>query len=306
MMTKNIDLDDKVAPQYSLAHLTLLGCSTPELIYIASRTGYDAVSPRLIPMGVSGECPCPPLDKELIRAARNALQVTGMKVHDIELVRIDEYCDVKSYEAAIEVGAELGATKLMASAWTLNRNNDNYLIDTYSEICDLAASYGISVALEFPTFSRLRNLREAAHILTDADRPNSELLVDTLYMHMSRVKPSELEALPPSWFTFIQVSDVLPGVPDDKDGMIQIARDSRLYPGDGCIDFEAIIERLPPVNYSIELPNKSRVEELGYEEHARRCLRSAKKTFDHIRSKRATGLNSPFPDKLHQDTFYDS
>ncbi|MFL2684289.1 MAG: hypothetical protein ACJ0GC_02225 [Amylibacter sp.] len=39
-------------PLYSLAHLTLINATTPELIYIADRAGYDAVSPRFIPMNV--------------------------------------------------------------------------------------------------------------------------------------------------------------------------------------------------------------------------------------------------------------
>ena len=33
---------------YSLAHLTLIECTPAELVYIAARAGYDAVSPRLI------------------------------------------------------------------------------------------------------------------------------------------------------------------------------------------------------------------------------------------------------------------
>ena len=46
------------APLYSLAHLTLIGCTPAELVYVASRAGYDAVSPRFITMNVPGEvCP---------------------------------------------------------------------------------------------------------------------------------------------------------------------------------------------------------------------------------------------------------
>ena len=78
----------------------------------------------------------------------------------------------------------------------------------------------------------------------------------------------------------------MPGIADTREGMIQLARDARLYPGEGWIDFAGIIERCPPMNYSIELPNQSRVAELGYEEHARRCLTHAKATFGAARSKR--------------------
>jgi hypothetical protein len=43
---------------------------------------------------------------------------------------------------------------------------------------------------------------------------------------------------------------------------------------------------MPPVDYSIELPNTARVAELGYEEHARRCLQHAKQKFGAVRSQR--------------------
>ena len=88
MSSNNIEVSNEFAPKYALSHLTLLDCSIPELTYIASRAGYDAISPRLIPMDITGESPCSPLDKEMIRATRNALKVTGIAVHEIELARI--------------------------------------------------------------------------------------------------------------------------------------------------------------------------------------------------------------------------
>ena len=270
------------SPKYSLSHLTLLGCSTPELVYIAARTGYDAISPRLIQMGVEGESQDSPLNKETIKATFKALETTGIEVHDIELARITDNFKVELFKPALEAGAEFGAKKLISSAWTSSRDDREFIIDSYGQICDLANEYGMSVALEFPTFSRLRNLQETIDIVRAADRPNAGILVDTLYMHMSRVALKELKDLPKEWFEFIQVSDISPGVPDTLEGMIQIARDSRLYPGDGCIDFRSILEALPPVNISIELPNRSRINELGYEEHARRSLKATKHSFESV------------------------
>ena len=118
------------------------------------------------------------------------------------------------------------------------------------------------------------------------DQPNSGILVDTLYLHLSRVDIGELLHVPPQWLHSLQISDCLPGIADTREGMIQLARDARLYPGEGWIDFVGIIERCPPMNYSIELPNQSRLIELGYEEHARRCLIHSKNTFGFVRSKR--------------------
>ncbi|GAA6208446.1 hypothetical protein NBRC116601_17390 [Cognatishimia sp. WU-CL00825] len=275
-----------VEPLYSLAHLTLIGATPPELVYIAARAGYDAVSPRFIPMKVPGEFKEKPVDKGQVHATKTALASTGLKVLDVELARITEDVDPRSFERALELGGELGAKRMIMSAWTQSRDDRNFLVDVFGETCDLAAPYGITVDLEFPSFSRLRTLDETLDIVRAADRPNGGILVDTLYLHLSRVDLGELLHVPSELFHFLHISDCLPGIADTREGMIQLARDARLYPGEGWIDFAGIIERMPTVDYSIELPNQSRVAELGYEEHARRCLQHAKRTFGEARSQR--------------------
>lgn len=277
---------ESAEPLYSLAHLTLINCTPAELVYVAARAGYDAVSPRFITMNVPGEFTQRPLDKAQVQATKTALATTGLQVLDIEIARITEDCDPREFEAALELGGELGARHMIMSAWTTRRDDRNFILDTYAESCDLAAPFGITIDLEFPTFSRLRTLDEALDIVRAADRPNGGILVDTLYLHLSRVDIGELLHVPPEWLHFLHISDCLPGIADTREGMIQLARDARLYPGEGWIDFAGIIERCPPMNYSIELPNQSRLAELGYEEHARRCLQHAKRTFGNARSKR--------------------
>ena len=271
---------------YSLAHLTLIGVTPPELVYIAARAGYDAVSQRFIPMHVPGEFTQSPIEKAQIQATKTALKPTGLKVLDVELARLTEEVDPRNFVPALELGGELEAQRMIMSAWTKTRDDRNFLIDVYAETCDLAHPYGITVDLEFPTFSRLRTLDEALDIVRAADRPNGGILVDTLYLHLSRVDLAELLHIPSELFHFLHVSDCLPGIADTREGMLQLARDARLYPGEGWIDFKGIIERMPPVDYSIELPNKARIKELGYEEHARRCLQHAKRTFGAARSER--------------------
>lgn len=271
---------------YSLAHLTLINCTPAELVYIAARAGYDAVSPRLIRMKMSGEFTSSPLEKSQVQATKTALSTTGLQVLDIEIARITDDCDPREFEGALELGGELGAKHMIMSAWTKRRDNRNFLIDVYGETCDLAASFGLTVDLEFPSFSRLRTLEEVLDVVREADRPNGGILVDTLYLHLSRVDLGELLHIPSEWLHFLHISDCLPGIADTREGMIQLARDARLYPGEGWIDFTGIIERCPPVNYSLELPNQSRVSELGLEEHARRCLVHAKRAFGESRSKR--------------------
>lgn len=262
--------------QYALEPLTMIDCPPTEMIHIAARTGYDFVSLRLIPMGVPGEFAFYPDDRDLVRATKAALQETGIGVHDIELARILKDVKPSEYVPAMEVGAELGARHLICSAWTDSRKDRNLIIERYAEICDLARPYGLTVNLEFPSFSRLTNLTETADILKAAQRPNCGILIDTLYYHFSRVSLEEISALPRAWFHFLHISDTPGTIPQDREGMIRIARDERLYPGEGCIDFAALDAVLPEMIYAIELPNNRRLQQLGYEEHARRCILAAR------------------------------
>jgi len=262
--------------QFSLAQLTTLGCMPPEMTYIAARAGYDFVSLRLIPMEVTGEADCRPLDPEIVRKTKAALDETGIKLLDIELARILADKDPKTYVPAMEVAAELGARHIISSAWTTDRTDRDFIVERYAEICDLAGPFGLTVDLEFPSFSRLTNLQEAADIVRAANRPNGGILIDTLYFHFSNISLDELTALPSDWFHFLHINDTVEKIPTTREGMIHIARDERLYVGEGCFDFAAIFDRLPTIPLSIELPNAERVKELGYEGHARRCLETAK------------------------------
>ncbi len=78
-----------MALEFSLAHLTVLGCAPPEMVYVAARAGYDYVSIRPIYMGLPGEPNYALADNpEMLRATKRALADTGIKVHDIELARV--------------------------------------------------------------------------------------------------------------------------------------------------------------------------------------------------------------------------
>ncbi len=266
--------------QFSLAHLTVLGCAPPEMTYLASRAGYDFVSFRFIPLWTPGEPAYLPEDKFMIRKTKAALAETGVRMLDLELARILADNDPKSYVPAMEVAAELGARHVISSAWTTDRTDRNFLIERFSEICDLARSFGLTVNLEFPSFSRLTNLQEAADIVRAANRPNGGILIDTLYVHFSRVGLDELDELPRQWFHLAHICDGPEQIPATRNGLVHVARDARLHLGEGSIDVAAILDRMPQIPYSIELPNVEQVRELGYEEHARRCLQKARHYLD--------------------------
>jgi sugar phosphate isomerase/epimerase len=247
------------------------------MTYIAARAGYDFVSYRIITMHLPNE---PNYDlatnKEMLRQTKTALAGTGLKVHDIELARIEDGVDLKSYVPAMETAAELGARQVITSIWTPQRN---YAIDRLAELCDLGKKVGLTMNLEFVTFANVANLQEAIAVCRTANRENCGLLIDTLHFNRSRVRLEELDTVPREWFHFAHVCDAPKEIPSTNEDLIHTAREERLYAGEGAIDIAAIVNRLPEVPYSLEIPNLGRVKELGYAEHAWRCLQTAKTYF---------------------------
>ncbi len=263
-----------MALQYSLAHLTVLGCAPPEMTYIAARAGYDFVSIRPIYMGLPGEPNYALADNpEMLRQTRRALADTGVRVHDIELARVYDDMHTTKYLPAMEVAAELGARAVLSSIWTPNRE---YAIDKFGEICDLAKPFGLTVDLEYVPIASINTLAGAVDVLRTANRDNAGLMIDVHHFHRARDKAEDLDGLPREWFHFAHLCDAPAEIPSDRAEMTRILREARLYVGEGGIDVAGILNRLPEMVYSIELPHIARAKEMGYAEHAFRCLESAK------------------------------
>lgn len=264
--------------RFSLAHLTTLGCTPPEMTYLAARAGYDFVSLRPIYMGLPGE-PNYALaeNKQMMRETKEALAETGIQLLDIELARICDDVDPKKYVPAMEVAAELGGRHVLSSIWT---NDRNLYMERFIELCELAKPFGLTIELEYVPIASVTNLAETLDVLRAANQENAGLMIDIHHFHRAGDKIEDLDAVPREWFRFLHLCDAPAKIPASKEEMIKILREERLYIGEGCIDIASIVERIPEIPYSIELPHNKRAQELGYEEHARRCLQTAKAYFE--------------------------
>lgn len=265
--------------QYSLAHLTVLGCPPSELTYIAARAGYDFVSLRPAGLGTPGEKAFMLAeDKQLMQETKRALADTGLKLMDVELARILAGRAPEFYLPIMEVAAELGGTRVLSSAW---HNDKNYCADFYAKLCELAKGFSLTVDFEFVSWSAVRTLAEAMELLRAAKQDNCGIMIDTLHFYRSRVKPEELDDIPAEWIHFVHLCDGPSEIPslDDTEALLHTGRAERLYPGEGGIDLAAIVNRLPQVPLAIELPHLERAREYGYAEHATRCIEHARAYF---------------------------
>jgi sugar phosphate isomerase/epimerase len=262
-----MELKPEEQSKISLAHLTALEYAPPELTYLAHRTGFDYVSFRLIHLGLPGEPNYEPArNPTILRETRAALRATGMQALDLELARIKDGVDVRSYLSALEAASELQIPNIVSSIWT---QDEAYAKEALIELCEMAATHGCTVNLEFVTWSSLPDLQRAKQLIQAVKQPNLALLIDTLHFYRSRVQLSELDAVPASWFRMVHLCDAPAEIPDTNAELVRTGREARLDPGEGRIALAEIIDRIPEVPYSVEVPNLDRAAHLGYEEHVR-------------------------------------
>lgn len=260
--------------KFSLAYLTMPGVEPVEQIKIAAQAGYDYVSLRTIPMGQEGE-PQVHLEQspELTERVRKTLKEWGIKLFDIELLRVREDLS-DDYRPAFEKGAELGATQVLTSVWTKDRS---FAIDRYGAFCEQAAQFGLTLNLEFPIVSELTSMEEAIAIQDAVGAPNLKILMDMIYVHKTGVTPEDIRNVDPGRFGVIHLCDWPADMAGRKD--VEIVRGGRAYCGEGVVDLAGILKALPDNVCSLELPNLSEIEVRGRAGHAARCLETAKAFF---------------------------
>ena len=260
--------------KFSLAYLTTPGLGPVEQIKMAKEAGYDYVSLRTIPMGQAGE-PQVHLESDpaLMEQVRQALKDYEMKLFDIELLRIREDLP-DDYRATFEKGAELGATQVLTSVWTPDRN---LAVDRYGAFCEQAAQFGLTLNLEFPIVSELKSMKEAMEIQDKVGASNLKILMDMIYVHKTGVTPEDIKAVDPSRFGVIHLCDW----PADMAGreLVEVVRGGRVYCGEGVVELEGLLKALPENVCAIELPNLKEIEARGQAGHAARCLETAKAYF---------------------------
>jgi sugar phosphate isomerase/epimerase len=267
-----------VAHEFSLAYLTVFGLAPPEMVLTAARAGYDFVSLRLNP--VTADEPVHPLaqDRGLRRRTLQRLSQTGVRVLDVELLRLTSDFEVSAYDALLDASAELGARSLIAQAADADLARAT---DHFAALCDAAQLRNLTVDLEFVTWTETPDLDRATRIVRGADRGNGGVLVDALHFSRSGCSVASLAALPRGWCHFAQLCDAPAAAPESVEGLIYAARNERLFLGEGDLDLRGILRALPDdIPYSLEIPRASLARRLGLEEVARQALSTARTFID--------------------------
>lgn len=259
----------------SLAALTVLELTPPEMVDCAANAGFSHVGIRLLPAtptepqyDIVGDAP-------LLREVERRLADTGIKVLDVEIFRIKPDTRVGDYEAAIATAARLGASELLVAG---NDPDEARLVDSFAAFCDLASSYGLGADLEFMPWTDAKDLPQAARIIERTARGNAGMLIDAFHLSRSRSRIEDIATIPPSRLHFMQLCDVPAEIPPTMDAILAEARTERLFPGEGGVDLLGLLRVMPrDIPLSLEVPTATLAKTVGASDRARRALAATKR-----------------------------
>jgi len=258
----------------SLAHLTVLDTTPPQLATVAAAAGFRTVGIRLTATPSVGVPPYDVLhDGPMLRETLGRLADTGVSVLDTEFLRFEPEHPVGIPEGFLEVSARLGARHVLVMS---AEPEEARTLERFGELCDRAAPYGLTVGLEFAVYTGVRTLAHAADVVARSKRPNASIVIDALHFSRSGGLPAHVAQVDPSLLRYAQICDAGPDVPapTDTPTLIREARTGRLLPGQGVLPLKALVAALPAhVPLAIEAPCWATAE-LPAHERARRAYQA--------------------------------
>ena len=229
----------------SLAHLTVLETTPPELVSVAAAAGFRSIGIRLTATPSVGIPPYDILsDGPLLRETLLRLADTGVSVLDTEFLRFEPEHPRAIPEGFLEVSARLGARNVLVMS---AEPEEERTIERFCDLCDRAAPYGLHVGLEFAIYTGVRTLADAVRVVARSGRANASVLIDALHFSRSGGLPAHVAHVDEALFRYAQICDAsadVPG-PGDTPALIREARTGRLLPGDGALPLAELVAALP-------------------------------------------------------------
>ncbi len=213
----------------SLAALTLLDVPPPEQVRIAARTGFTHVGLRLLPATPTDPDYDMLGDTPAVRATLAALMETGIRVSDVEIVRLTPGFTLDDrLQRFMETAARLGAGQVLVAG------NDDNLQRSADNLAILAAAgrpFGLTMNLEPMPWTQLRNIAAAQALI------------------------AALSSLPAHHLNYMQLCDGAAQKPESEQELIRQARSARNVPGEGGLDLHGLMSALPAtLPVSLEVP----------------------------------------------------
>lgn len=236
----------------SLAALTVLDVSPPEQVRIAALTGYSHVGIRLLPATPDDPDYDMLGDTRTVRETLAALRDTGIRVSDVEIVRLTPDFSLDSLHPFLETAARLEAQQVLVAG-----NDDNLprCAENLATLAQAGEAYGLTMNLEPMPWTHLPTLASAQKLIAAIGQRNVGILVDAIHFWRAGESLEALSALAPEQLNYMQLCDAPARIPTDTQELIYQARNARRVPGEGELDLHGLLAALPPtIPVSVEVP----------------------------------------------------
>ncbi|MDN5842069.1 MAG: TIM barrel protein [Alcaligenaceae bacterium] len=265
---------------YSLAQLTTLELSPPEMVTASAKAGYQACGLRLLPVAPGGVAYRLMDDPVMLKETLARMADTGVLIGDIEIIRLAEHFNPKDYERFFEVGQQLGASKILVAG---DDPDEQRVTESFARLCEACLPYDLTADIEFMPWIGVDSLSKAQRVVATAGQSNGGVLVDALHFARSKSTLDELAALPPSMIHYAQICDGPAGIPASTEELIHTARCERLLPGEGGLPLADIFKRLPADTLiSVEIPHDKRCAEMGPQAWANETLKASRRLIESL------------------------
>ncbi len=255
----------------SLAPLTIAHASTPEFVEAAALAGFDAVGLRVVaPAGAAESMPTASKEAGL-RAVEQSLAAGGLWVLDVNSFWITPTTIREDFLPVVDVAARVRARNILA---VISDHDLARATDRFAECCAMAATGGLTVALEFMPYGSVRTLGEAADIVCRSGFRNAAIVLDVLHFFRSGGTPGDLVGVPPERLAFVQICDAPLRAPAPYQLRTE-ARTGRLYPGEGELPLVELMAALPAgIALDVETPRAA--THLSAVDQARRAVEATR------------------------------
>lgn len=272
----------------ALHQVTVLPSSPSELVGIAAELACQGVCVFVhVPRSLGAGRPVyPQVSADNLAQVRARLLDLGLRVTNLEYFPLTEHTVLEDFKPALELGALLGAQRVVAH---VHDSNEARATDTLGRLVDLAGRFSLQVGLEFMGLSAgCPSLAQAARLVAQVGTPGLGIGVDPLHLARTGATPSDLAALPPWHFAYVQLcdGDALRDtrIPPAREAYVAEAFDRRV-PGQGDFPLIDILRALPPeLPIDVEVPalhvRTGRVSPLA---HARAAVAGARRVIQAAR-----------------------
>jgi sugar phosphate isomerase/epimerase len=160
--------------------------------------------------------------------------------------------DVAALLPGLEASAALGCRFVLAAGMDADEAR---MVENYGKLCAAAATFGLTVGMEFISWNPMRTLQDALRVHAKVGAANAGVLIDFLHLARTGGTAADVAAVAPPKIAYVQICDALASLAPGAE-LADEARTHRFYPGEGQLPLAELLAALPDgTSMTLEAPS---------------------------------------------------